>query len=226
MNKRRYSVEVAAEHPVRFPGQSPEHIANGNNKLLEKDRPIHDWYRFVLSFPPHLVRDYLSGFGIGPQHRVLDPFCGTGTTLVECKKLGIPSVGVEANPMAHYASKVKTHWEIDPDGLLLHANQIANMTLEVLEGQGIDDEGDLPLFAQIFKRVEALRTLPPQTEKLLLKNSISPLPLHKTLQLLQILEDYKDERYYHHERLALAKALVFSISNLSGFNFNFIFCCN
>jgi hypothetical protein len=34
---------------------------------------------------------------------VLDPFCGTGTTLVECKKKGTSSVGIEAHPMGHFA---------------------------------------------------------------------------------------------------------------------------
>lgn len=32
---------------------------NGNvNKLDMNDSPFHQWYRFVLSFPPHLVRVY------------------------------------------------------------------------------------------------------------------------------------------------------------------------
>ena len=65
------------------------------NRLRPEDRAVHDWYRFVLSFPSHLVRDYLDTFGVDSTQRVLDPFCGTGTTLVECKKLGIPSVGIE-----------------------------------------------------------------------------------------------------------------------------------
>src|SRR6266571_8409470 len=77
------------------------------NRLLPADRAFHDWYRFVLSFPPHLVRSYLERFGVRADQTVLDPFCGTGTTLVECKKLGVPSVGVEANPMACFASAVK-----------------------------------------------------------------------------------------------------------------------
>ncbi|MDE3178926.1 MAG: hypothetical protein KGM47_04620 [Acidobacteriota bacterium] len=79
---------------------------NGN-KLRPEDRPAHEWYRFVLSFPPHLVRDYVRRFGVGRGQVVLDPFCGTGTTLVECKKLGIRSIGGETNPMACFASQVK-----------------------------------------------------------------------------------------------------------------------
>jgi hypothetical protein len=51
-------------------------------------------------------------------------------------------------------------------------------------------------------------------EDLLLTNCISPLPLHRTLLLLDVLLAYKDKRVSGHERLALAKALVFNISNL------------
>ncbi|MBI5605741.1 MAG: DNA methyltransferase, partial [Deltaproteobacteria bacterium] len=78
-----------------------------DNKLRIEDRAGHDWYRFVLSFPPHLVRDYIKKFGIQKGDTVLDPFCGTGTTLVECKKLNIHSIGIESNPMANFASRVK-----------------------------------------------------------------------------------------------------------------------
>src|SRR5437899_6696952 len=90
------------------------------NKLLPEDRPSHEWYRFVLSFPPHLVRSYIERFRIKAKHVVLDPFCGTGTTLVECKRHGIPSIGVEANPMAFFASWVKTDWTLDPERLIAH----------------------------------------------------------------------------------------------------------
>src|SRR5262249_20557279 len=115
---------------------------NGDaNTLAPTDRPAHDWYRFVLSFPPHLVRQYLEAFGTDCRHRVLDPFCGTGTTVVECKKQGIASVGVEANPMAHFASRVKVDWSPDPDGLVGHAAALARAAGANLEEAGIEDEG-------------------------------------------------------------------------------------
>src|SRR5262249_41291683 len=102
--------------------------ANGDaNRMQPSDRAAHDWYRFVLAFPPHLVRDYVRRFGVGPGHQVLDPFCGTGTTLVECKKLGVPSIGIEATPMASFASHVKTDWRPDPDLLVDHASEIADL---------------------------------------------------------------------------------------------------
>ena len=56
--------------------------------------------------------------------------------------------------------------------------------------------------------------MPPDRLRLLLKNSISPLPLHKTLLLLDALEGRRDDTVYAHERLALAAALVSGIGNL------------
>lgn len=188
-----------------------------NNKLRAEDYSVHDWYRFVLSYPPHLVRDYLTRFRVDSSTTVLDPFCGTGTTLVECRKLGIGSVGIEANPMPSFACRVKLDWDVDPDDLLRHAQKIAEIATDRLEDEGLPEGGDLPLFDAKPRKLRAgtmLRTLPQHLEDLLLTDSISPVPLHRTLLLLDVLQEYKDKRLSGHERLALAKALVFSISNL------------
>jgi hypothetical protein len=176
---------------------------------MAEDRAIHSWYRFVLSFPPHLVRGYLQRFRVTSDDTVLDPFCGTGTTLVECKKQGIPSVGVEALPMASFASRVKVDWTPDSDGLTEHARTVAGSALAQLERDGV---GDVVIFATAGP--QSLRCLPAESQKLLLKGSISPVPLHRTLVLLDSMERLRDDRYYEHERLALASALVASIGNL------------
>jgi DNA modification methylase len=188
------------------------------NKLRAEDRPAHDWYRFVLSYPPHLVRTYLERFGVGPRHRVLDPFCGTGTTLVECKKLGVPSVGLEANPMAHFATTVKLNWSPDPEGLTAHTTSIAESATSAFADEGIE-EGNLPLFAASAngrrrRSRPHLKSLSPEKAALLLAGSISPLPLHKTLVLKEHIEAHADDAYFPHQLLALAKAVVYSISNL------------
>jgi hypothetical protein len=180
------------------------------NKLAPGDRAFHDWYRFVLSFPPHLVSNYIEDFHLDGRHLVLDPFCGTGTTLVESKLHGIKTIGIEANIFAHFASSVKADWEINPDLLKKEARKIADATLGLLKAQGIDDSS---LLRGRLKEVP-LRTLDPEASRLLLSNSISPLPLHKTLILLDCLKKQQTEPYYRHALLALANALVFRISNL------------
>jgi DNA modification methylase len=188
---------------------SPE--GNGRaNRLSLQDRAFHDWYRFVLSFPPHLVRSYLEDFGLDGNHVVLDPFCGTGTTLVEAKKNGIPSVGLEANPFAFFASSVKVDWEIDADLLNARAQEVADAARKLLGRQGIDDNAPFD-----GKRKDlSLASLDEEATKLILTNSISPVPLHKTLILLDCLKQHSSEPTYRHGILALASVLVFKISNL------------
>ena len=90
---------------------NPEDLSN--NKLQSSDRAFHDWYRFVLSYPPHLVRHYVNQFELDSEATLLDPFCGTGTTIVEAKKLGVASVGVEAVPMSQLACRTKVQWQVD-----------------------------------------------------------------------------------------------------------------
>jgi DNA modification methylase len=185
---------------------------NGDaNKLQPEDRPAHSWYRFVLSFPPHLVREYLDRFQLVRGQTVLDPFCGTGTVLVEARKRGIASVGIEANPMAHFATATKVDWSPDPGALLQDARQIADKARERILATGFEDT---PLFAPQPNGVHPMRALPDEASKLLLASSISPLPLHKTLILRDAIANSGDPRFYAHEMLALASALVYHISNL------------
>ena len=188
-------------------------LVRDTNKLRDEDRAVHDWYRFVLSFPPHLVRTYLEKFGAGGKCTVLDPFCGTGTTLVECKKVGIRSAGIEANPIAAFASNVKVDWGVNPQKLLETASKIAEAVGNKLRAQGIGD-GTPPLFRPARKANAELETLPIPAMSLLLKDSVSPLPLHKTITLLREIERHENDRLRAYFRLALASALVTQIGNL------------
>ncbi len=184
-------------------------LSSDSNTVQKQDEPFHNWYRFVLSYPPHLVRDYFDRFDLNSDSVVLDPFCGTGTTVVEAKLNGLRAVGLEANPFPHFAASTKVNWSVSPTALKRCASHIAAETLDVLLQQGIDDlafsaDGEQPL----------LRRLPSDAEAILIKNSISPLPLHKTLILLEQLKRIADTPSYKYCLLALGKALVDSIGNV------------
>ena len=182
------------------------------NKVDGADKAFHDWYRFVLSFPPHLVRDYITRFDLTPGHTLLDPFSGTGTTVLEAKLNGIDAIGLEANPMAHFAGVTKTAWQSSPNALRRAADKVMDAALGELKRLKLADEILNPL-----RTVPAglrLRELPPEAEALLLKRSISPVPLHKVLVLLDAIATEAPPRLRSLMRLALARELVSSISNL------------
>ena len=167
------------------------------NRFYEDDLLIHNWYRFILSYPPHLVKNYLYKFGIDKRHCVLDPFCGTGTTLVECKKHGISSIGIEANPVVRLMAETKTRWEVDSIALAKHAQAIATKAQE-----------------RILKYGNNQKTLNEEQEKLIITDSISPIPLHKALVLLEVIDEFYDARFSNFEKTAFAKQLVYAYSNL------------
>lgn len=182
------------------------------NRLYEEDRPIHEWYRFVLSFPPHLVRQYIEKFRLKPGQWLLDPFCGTGTTLIEAKKNGIASIGLEANPVVEYIVGAKVDWSVDPQRLVTDSQAVANAAIQVLRETGVEDEPA----GQTINGTNGhyLRQIDEAAEKLLIKDSISPRPLHKTLVLLDAIRAIGDPQFRRHELAALAKELVYSAGNL------------
>ena len=182
------------------------------NKVDGADKAFHDWYRFVLSFPPHLVRDYCARFDLAPGQTLLDPFSGTGTTVLEAKLNGIDAIGLEANPMAHFAGVTKTAWGCRPGTLRRAADRVRDAALREIKHLKLGDEVLNPLKA--LPAGLSLRTLPPEAEALLLKRSISPVPLHKALVLLEAIEAEAPPRLRGMLRLALARELVSSISNL------------
>jgi DNA modification methylase len=180
------------------------------NKLEDQDRKFHEWYRFVLSYPPHLVDAYINRFGLDKNSVLFDPFCGTGTTLVESKLKNITSIGAEASPFAHFVSSVKVDWDIGCDKYLESAKKIKSKVLDKLEKQNIIE--GFP--TKIDNVTVDLKNVSPQKQKWLIKNSISPLPLHKALTLLEEIKNYKTESFYNHLLLAFVNAAVNDFSNL------------
>ena len=87
---------------------------------------VHDWYRIILGYPDRLVTELLVKLEAHPGQLVLDPFCGAGTTLVECMKMGIDSIGIDANPSSCFSARVKTNWRLNPDRLLDLVHDVEN----------------------------------------------------------------------------------------------------
>lgn len=85
-------------------------------KLL-REKPIHRWCVFPHSFTSELVHGLINEWGLTEKDRILDPFCGAGTTALAAKERGIPSEGSDLSPFAVFTTQVKLA-NYDPDRLI------------------------------------------------------------------------------------------------------------
>jgi len=93
-----------------------ESLADLVTGRLGASEPYHRWVRFKQAFSPELVRRFLGRHpglrGRSKKFPVLDPLSGSGTTVIECARLGVRSVGVEASPAMAFLATARN--EIDP----------------------------------------------------------------------------------------------------------------
>ncbi|HEX8264914.1 MAG TPA: DNA methyltransferase [Pyrinomonadaceae bacterium] len=75
--------------------------ANGGTTNL-----THSFHPYPAKFPPQIPHNLLKQFSQAGD-TVLDPFCGSGTTLVEARLAGINAAGVDVNPLSCLLAKVK-----------------------------------------------------------------------------------------------------------------------
>ncbi len=79
---------------------------------------VHGLHEYKGKFNPQVVRALLNIFQVEPGQRVMDPFCGSGTTLVECAHLGAFAVGMDINPLATLIARAKLNALCTPVGKL------------------------------------------------------------------------------------------------------------
>lgn len=157
-----------------------------------QNESIHRWYRLTPSFSPSLVRFFVKHFGIKRDSIVLDPFCGKGTTLIECQKLSIPGIGVEINPLFHIVGTYSLLWSPVKDNLFDSyidslTKKLLSMRHKSVEDVLLEESIELPGIHNIYRwwKPEVLKGL---------------------LVARQLIHDKAFEEIYHYLWLALCSA--------------------
>ena len=68
----------------------------------------HGFFRYYGNFPPTIASYLLNKYPCPENGGLLDNFVGSGTSLVEAARRGIPAVGIDINPLACLSGTVKT----------------------------------------------------------------------------------------------------------------------
>ncbi|MFH0771365.1 MAG: DNA methyltransferase [Candidatus Omnitrophota bacterium] len=71
------------------------------------------WGNFIPQIPHQLMTRYTK-----KGDWVLDPFLGSGTTLIECRRMGRNGIGIELNPETAKRAKDTIKKEANPDGII------------------------------------------------------------------------------------------------------------
>lgn len=69
---------------------------------------VHGFHSYPARLHPGTARRLIEGLS-RPGERVLDPFCGSGTVLVEARLAGRAALGVDVNPLAVELSELKAN---------------------------------------------------------------------------------------------------------------------
>ncbi len=70
-----------------------------------RTKHVHRLHPYLGKFIPQLVEIFLRKYS---PRKVYDPFCGSGTTLVEASVIGFDSIGCDISPFNCLLSKIKT----------------------------------------------------------------------------------------------------------------------
>jgi site-specific DNA-methyltransferase (cytosine-N4-specific) len=88
--------------------QSMFERVNGNGPNRQSTRySAHGLHEYKGKFNPQIVRAILNILDVPLASNIIDPFCGSGTSLLECVHLGMNAIGTDINPLAIFIANAK-----------------------------------------------------------------------------------------------------------------------
>jgi DNA modification methylase len=116
--------------------------------------PLHRWFRYSAGFSAEWAGQVIGEAAAAGPVRVLDPFAGSGTVVLEAERQGVEGIGVEAHPFVARVARAKLAWREDPERL----RSLGETIVRVAETDGGTATGYAPLIARCYP-AETLETL-------------------------------------------------------------------
>jgi site-specific DNA-methyltransferase (cytosine-N4-specific) len=98
-----FASSVAGGETAEF--ELEQAVQPGGRKITS--HALHGLHPYKGKFYPQLARSLINICRLEPGMRLLDPFAGCGTSVLEAALLGVTGVGVDANPLGTLVSQTK-----------------------------------------------------------------------------------------------------------------------
>lgn len=106
---------IESKYKVVYPDNPNATYESILNYSTEKDSPFQRWYRYKEGFSMRFIEKIVEEYGSNGMEVLLDPFAGSGTTVLAANKIGLKGIGFEVNPFSYYLTKVKQENYSDQD---------------------------------------------------------------------------------------------------------------
>ena len=93
---------------INYPTNNNATYTSLLNYSKDLDTPFQRWYRYKEGYSIELVELLINEYNKNPNGIILDPFLGSGTTILGAKKCNLRSIGYEVNPFSCFLAKAKT----------------------------------------------------------------------------------------------------------------------
>lgn len=115
--------------PVQIPlfpeAATPRHTERTSGSFADNmSLPIHRWFRYSAGFSAAWAEAVILCESRGREVRVLDPFAGSGTTLVAAEQCGVESWGIDPHPFVARIAQAKLSYRSSPIEYLRRAENV------------------------------------------------------------------------------------------------------
>lgn len=148
----------------------------------------HGWHRYVGRFPAQLIRAIMNRFNVSADSTVLDPFCGSGTTLVESRLLGAKSIGIEISPLSAMICRAKSQFPTSGESVTQLASEYSAFFEAKLSESALEKDSS---YSDILNRQGNPISTFPNIEKWFTKEAL--LGVSITVEFIQGLTGYSQD---------------------------------
>src|SRR5947199_8015093 len=90
--------------------KSPDNFKDTTSTFSDNlSLPIHRWFRYSAGFSALWVRQLIEQEKSNGRTKILDPFSGSGTVLLESEFSNVEAMGIEAHPFVARIAKAKLY---------------------------------------------------------------------------------------------------------------------